>query len=246
MQRTALQDDLRLLVVARDDVAHGPECWCLHQGRAVLQEVDEPLADASMDHRCDALVRAVREVRESPAGISQDLDITRVDELRERGQGRRHPLERRRWLPTAEVRECPAGVAHHGHLLRRAQHRHDWVQAAALQHEIAEVRRVARNVPQCPDGLLSHVVIWRSQQLHKNGQCAVLNDHSCLFGGARGDVCEHPGCLELQVWPGHLLKEVYEPRYDPDVDDLLDGGILLDAEQLPERLRGAEVLLRVV
>ena len=66
----------------------------------------------------DALVGAVREVRERPACISHDFLVVFFlgghDQRAERAQGGLGDLEVRRRLATAEVTESPRGIADHG------------------------------------------------------------------------------------------------------------------------------------
>mmetsp|Transcript_10511 Transcript_10511/g.23775 ORF Transcript_10511/g.23775 Transcript_10511/m.23775 type:complete len:359 (+) Transcript_10511:686-1762(+) len=246
LQSATLKHNLRLLIVTRDDVAHRPQRGCLHQGRGVPKELDEPLADAGLNDGIDPLIRAVRQVRECPARVRQDLHVIGVDQVRERRQGRGDPLEGRRRLAAAEIGERPAGVARHGDLLRGHQDMHHGVKAAALQHEVAEVRRVSRDVAQCPDSLLPHVVAGRRQQLHKDRQGTLFHDHAGLVGIARSNVGEHPGGLELEIRSGNLLQELHESRHDAGIDDLLDGRVLLHAQEFPEGLRGGELSRRVL
>mmetsp|Transcript_57278 Transcript_57278/g.161780 ORF Transcript_57278/g.161780 Transcript_57278/m.161780 type:complete len:360 (+) Transcript_57278:719-1798(+) len=244
-QGAALQHHLRLVVVASDDVAHGAQGGRLHEGRRVHQELHESAADAGLDHGRDALVRPVGEVGEGPAGVGEHLHVVGVDEVRERAQRRRHPLEGGRRLTTAEIREGPCGVPHHGRLLGLPEHLHDGVQATALQHEVAEVGRVAGDVPEGPDSLLADVVVGRPEEHHEDRQGAVLHDDARLLGRAGGDVREHPRRLELQVGPVPLFEELDEARHGAGRDHLLDRGVLLDAQELAELLRGAELRLRV-
>mmetsp|Transcript_29319 Transcript_29319/g.62346 ORF Transcript_29319/g.62346 Transcript_29319/m.62346 type:complete len:378 (+) Transcript_29319:679-1812(+) len=245
-QGAALQNHLRLVVVASDDVADSAERRCLHQGRSVPQELDKTPADTGLDHGRDPLIGSVRKVGERPASIREHLHVTGVDEVRECAQSWRHPLEGRRRLAAAEVGERPGRIPHHGCLLRLAEDRHDRVEAPALEHEVTEVRRVAGNVPKSPDRLLAHVVVGRLEQLHKDGQGAVFHDDACLFCRARGDVREYPRRFELQVGAGDLLEKDHEARHHSGTDHLLDGGILLDAQELPELLRRVELRLRIV
>mmetsp|Transcript_26984 Transcript_26984/g.59221 ORF Transcript_26984/g.59221 Transcript_26984/m.59221 type:complete len:248 (-) Transcript_26984:251-994(-) len=210
------------------------------------QQLDEPPADPSLDHSGDTIVGTVRQVRQSPARIGEHLYVWRVTEVLQGAEGRRHPLEGRRRLSAAEVRQGPCRVPHHGRLVRLLEHCHDWVQASALQNQVPEVGRVAGDVAQRPDGLLPHVVARRLQQLHEDGQSSMLNDDPCLLCRARGDVREYPRCLKLQVRTVYLLQEAHEARDHPGCDHLLDRGILLNAQQLSELLRRIVLSLWVV
>lgn len=76
-------DDLRLEVVARDDVADGAEGGGLDGGRRVHEELDQALAHAGLDDSLDLLIGAVRQVGERPARVRQHLLVGGVDQLRD-------------------------------------------------------------------------------------------------------------------------------------------------------------------
>mmetsp|Transcript_115139 Transcript_115139/g.365826 ORF Transcript_115139/g.365826 Transcript_115139/m.365826 type:complete len:583 (+) Transcript_115139:81-1829(+) len=239
-QHAALQHRLRLMVVSRDDVADGAKSGRLHEGRLVRKKLHEALADTGLQHGSDSIVRAIGEVGQCPAGVCKHLDIARGKQVRKRLQRRRDPLEGRRGLAAAEVGQRPSGVAHQRNTRGLSDQPHDGVQSAALKHQVAEVRTIACDVPEGPDGLLAHILVRRLQQLHEEGQGALLHDHAGLVRGARGDVRKHPGGLELKVRPAHLLQQQHKAGHDAGLDDLRDGRILLERQQLPELLGRVE------
>lgn len=84
----AVDDDLGLHVVTGDNVADGAESRGLDRGGGVEEELDESAGDTSFNNSLDLLVRAVRQVRDGPAGVDEDFVVERVDELGENGQRR--------------------------------------------------------------------------------------------------------------------------------------------------------------
>ena len=53
------------------------------------EEIHESPANTGLDDSLDLVVGAVREVRDGPARVNQNLIVERVNELRENGEGRR-------------------------------------------------------------------------------------------------------------------------------------------------------------
>lgn len=91
-QGVVADDDLRLEVVARDDVADGAEGGRLDGGRRVHEELDQALAHAGLDDSLDLLVGAVRQVGERPARVRQHLLVGGVDQLRIRRREEREKV----------------------------------------------------------------------------------------------------------------------------------------------------------
>merc|ERR550525_1390603 len=112
-QSAALQDDLRLVVITGNDVTDGPQSWCLHEGRRVEKQLHQSLANTRLNHRGDALIRAVRCIGKRPTRIGEYLHIIVVDEGCECAESWGYPFERWRWLAPAKVGERPCCITHH-------------------------------------------------------------------------------------------------------------------------------------
>lgn len=67
-------------------------------------------------------------------------------------------------------------------------------------------------------------LVLAPEQPHKHGQGALLDDVGRVAAGARGDVREGPGGLELQGGQVVPPQELDELGHDLSVDHLLDGG----------------------
>jgi len=79
---------LRLAIIASHDVARGAQRWRLDRSRRMTHELNDARADARVEHRLDLLIGAVRQVREGPAAVGEDLVVVGEDELREHWQRR--------------------------------------------------------------------------------------------------------------------------------------------------------------
>lgn len=84
----AVDDDLGLDIIASDNVANGSKSGGLNGGGCVQEKLDESAGNTGFDNGLDLVVGAIREVRDSPAGIDQDLVIKRVDKLGQNGKCR--------------------------------------------------------------------------------------------------------------------------------------------------------------
>ena len=52
------------------------------------EQLNETTGDVSLDDGLDLVVGTIREIRDGPAGIDEDLVVERVDELGEDGKSR--------------------------------------------------------------------------------------------------------------------------------------------------------------
>ena len=123
------------------------------------------------------------------------------------------------------------------------------------------LRRVPGDVAEGPDGLLLHVLLLRQQQVHEDGHGARVDDLPGLEAGARGDVGERPGRLELQHGVVRGPQELHEPWRggeggavaaaglpgdDARLYDLVNRRVGLPRQQLPESLGGFQLVLHVI
>ena len=245
-ESAAVDDALRLVIVARDDVARGAKRGRLHRCWWVSHELDDARADARVEHGLDLVVRAIGEVRERPASIGKHLVVRGRDELREHGQGGRHHVPRRLRLTAAHVGERPGGVAQHRHLglgIELLEQRREHV---VTEDEIAALGRVARDVAERPNRLLAHVIVRRHEELHENGHRAVGDHHARVLRRARGNVRERPSRLELEHRIVGALQELHEARHYARRDHLRDWRRALDAEQLAELSDRGQLVIGVI
>lgn len=87
-ESAAVDDDLGLDIVASNNVTNGSKSGGLNGSGCVQEKLDESAGDTGFDNGLDLVVGAIREIRNSPAGIDQDLVIKRVDELGQNGKCR--------------------------------------------------------------------------------------------------------------------------------------------------------------
>mmetsp|Transcript_82195 Transcript_82195/g.211802 ORF Transcript_82195/g.211802 Transcript_82195/m.211802 type:complete len:627 (+) Transcript_82195:481-2361(+) len=239
-----VQDRLRALVVAAHEHAEGPQGRRLHHGARVLQQVDHAPGHARLDNLPDRIVTEASYVGEPPAHLIQALLVLRALHARcEDGDRGLDGAEGRPGLAPDVVGQGPRRVLHRGRL-HRAQHLQRGLQGALAQHDVAELRRVARDVAQGPDGLAPHLNVRRAQQLDEDRHSAVVYDHACLVCTSRTDVCECPAGLELQLGPCRLLQVLNEARHDAGVDGLLDRRVVRRRELLAELAQLLHELLR--
>eukprot|EP00050_Salpingoeca_kvevrii_P010306 m.7653 g.7653 ORF g.7653 m.7653 type:complete len:452 (+) comp2784_c1_seq1:247-1602(+) len=233
-----LEDDLGLLVVARDNVANGAESRGDDRGRLVAQKLDEAVADARINDALDLLVGAIGKVRESPACIGQNLRVALVKEADERGQGSADDGKVGRWvLATAEVGKRPGCVALEGDLLCRVEELNKRLECIRGNDHVAVARRVTSNVAKRPDGLFGDVMLGRADELDEEGNGAVVDNDLGLGAGARSNVGQSPGRLKLQFGRVGALQKLDKARHNTGLDDRVDGWVFL-ARQETAKLGG--------
>jgi hypothetical protein len=134
LRNSAKEDDARFL-------------WYVHE------ELHHATADTSLDDSLDLVVATIGQVRQSPAGIGEDLLVGRVDETSEGGESGADELEGRLGLAAAEVGEGPGGIPEHGELGRLHQVLQERTHGAVLEDVVAALRRIAGNVTESPHSL---------------------------------------------------------------------------------------------
>ena len=154
-------------VVARRDVADAAQRRRLHCCGRVVQQLNQPLADAGVDDGLDAIVSTIGKVAEGPARVRRHLGIRGRNELSESLKRRLDLLQLRLGLAAAEVGQRPRRVAQHRELRGRRrelegrprflQLEEEGRKGIGVEDEVAAARRVARNVTKRPRRLLAHV-----------------------------------------------------------------------------------------
>jgi len=86
----------------------------------VKEQLHEALGHAGLDHSLDLVVVTIGEIRDGPAGMGQDLVVSRVEEHSEGGEhlAGQGPVGGRVFA-TAEVGQSPGGSRHHRGLVLR-------------------------------------------------------------------------------------------------------------------------------
>lgn len=77
----------------------------------VHQQINEPPAHTSFDHRSDLVILTVGQVRQSPAGVDENLLVLGLEQMCQNRESALHFLEIGLRLPPAEIGERPRGVA---------------------------------------------------------------------------------------------------------------------------------------
>lgn len=197
-QGAAVDDELGLDIVTSNNVADRAEGGGLDRGGGVHQQLHQAAGDVGLDDGLDLVVRTVGEVRNSPAGIDENLVVEGVDELGKNGKSGSNGVPvGLRGLAAAEVAECPGSVPEHAQLPAVAKEADKRSERALSEHVIPAVRAVTSNVTQRPNGLLPNIRLGAAEQLNKDGNGSGLDDDLSLLCGARSNVSKGPGGLEL-------------------------------------------------
>lgn len=77
----AVNDHLSLHVVAGDDVANSAERRHEDRGLRGSEEIDQAPTYSRFNHGTNLVIRAIREIRERPAGVGKHLLVIRVRQL---------------------------------------------------------------------------------------------------------------------------------------------------------------------
>ena len=115
------------------------------------QQIHQSPADTTLNDGLDLVVGAVREVRESPTGVDENLVVQGVDELGQDGQGGSDQVPvRLRSLSSAEVGQRPGGISEHRQLVALAEESQEGRESTLVQTVISVLGRVTGNVTESP------------------------------------------------------------------------------------------------
>ena len=119
-QAASIDDGLRLFLSPGQNVAHRAKGRGLDRDRRVKEQLHEALGHTRLDHSLDLVVVTIGEIRDGPAGMGQDLVVSRVEEHSEGGEhlAGQGPVGGRVFA-TAEVGQSPGGFPHHRGLVIR-------------------------------------------------------------------------------------------------------------------------------
>jgi hypothetical protein len=108
---TSSQDGIGLNVTSCNDIPDCSQSGGNHGHLNVVQQSDQPRDDTGVDNLLNPFVRAIGEVRQGPASVSEDLFVVVVDQV---GQcGKQLPDGRdtgRRILVTTQVGQSPSDI----------------------------------------------------------------------------------------------------------------------------------------
>ena len=129
-------------------------------------------------------------------------------------------------LATAEVAECPCGIAEHAQLAAVTEKVEQWAECTLGKNIITACWAVSGNVTKGPDSLFPHVWLVAAEELNEDGHGTGLDDHLRLLGGAGCNIRERPGSFELDE-SVRRLEELDEAADDAGLDYLLDRWVAL-------------------
>ena len=92
--KTLNRTHLRLNVVSRDYIPHGPERRRHDALVGVHEQLHQPPADARIDDGLDLLVGPVREVGQGPAGVGQHVGVAVEQQFGQNLEEKKHTLKR--------------------------------------------------------------------------------------------------------------------------------------------------------
>ena len=114
-----------------------------------------------------------------------------------------------------------------------------------MQDKVSALRAVTSNVTKGPDSLLANIRLGALEQLDKDGDGTGVDNDLCLLSGARGNVGQSPGSLELDQGVRRAEK-LYETADDVGLDDLLNGRVALFRQELAELCCGGNLVLNLL
>jgi hypothetical protein len=245
-KRAAVDDHLGLDVITSDNVTHGTEGGGLDRGRSVHKELHQATGDTGLNNGLDLVVGTIRQVRDSPASIDQDLVVQHVDKLGKDGKSRGNGVPVRLGsLATAEVAKSPSSVAEHAQLAAIVDEVKKRAQGTGTQNKVTAVRAVTSNVSEGPHGLFTDIGLRAAKQLDEDGNGTSFNDDLGLLGGTGGNVGQSPGRLKLNEGV-RRAEELDETGNDTSLDNTLDRWVALLRKQFAELGGGLNLLLNLV
>ncbi len=247
-RRAGGEHDLVLLLGAAGEVADDADRGQLEEPVGVRQEADDLGDHARKNDLLHAVGVALADVADRPQRVADDVVVVVVQQRAQHGQRPRHRVEVRRGAVAAQVRHGPHGVARHGNLLglhvdavEQRLHR-----AVVVQEHVAHGNGLAREVADRPRGLLADGVA-RARELDDDGRHGVELDDVARVGlGAGDDVGDGPARLVHDVEVVGAAEQAHEVGDGARVDDVLDGRVRLDGEDLADHHGAVQHNARIV
>ena len=109
-----VDDELRLQVIAGDNVSNGAQGGSLHGRGGIEEEINETTSDGCFNDGLDLLVGSVREVGECPAGIREYLLVWIFNEFGKGWQGCLDKIKVGLRLASTKVGQGPSSISKHG------------------------------------------------------------------------------------------------------------------------------------
>jgi len=169
-------------VFSGDQVADQSQSGSVDGVVFVEEKLHDRLANSAVDECVDFEVVAFGQVRESPAGVADDVDVAVVEKLNQGGNCVTNGFKVRFWFSAAEVGDRPNGVASESGFDVILCEEEEFWKDLQVEHVVSARRRVSRDVSECPDDLFSDQgVISCGQNLCKNIHSSVVEKYNGLF-----------------------------------------------------------------
>ena len=243
-----VEGGLGLLGRSGDDVTDGTEGGGDNGLVVGPHQLDETRDKTGLDNSLDAIIFAVSDIRNSPAGITQDFFVLEVEKSVQGVQAATDKLKLGSGLSTNQVRQSPGTVAKEGFASANLQVLDEGRHSSTAQNVVSGLARVSSDVTEGPGGLF-FVLPLLSVLGHgdKGGDGSRLEDDFGVFAGSRGDVGKGPGGFEFDIIisTGQQLDEAGDSVV---LDNLIDRGLSGTRQHLSQRTGSlqAQVLVLVV
>ena len=196
-----IDDRLGLSIATAHEVTKGTQAGCDKIGLIRAKKLNESVGDVGILAGLDALIISVTEVAERPSDVDHDFIGSRgVAEQRcQVGKSRRHHVQIRLGLSTAQVGQSPNDIAKQSRAGRLGDVEQNTLHGARLKNGIAKGWRIARDVAEAPGALLADVAIGRSKLSDEVGDGTGLRNGNGAVGIGRSNVGEGPCRLKLNL-----------------------------------------------
>ena len=225
MQGSEVEGGLGLLSGSGDDVTNGTESGGDNGLVGGLHQLNETRDKTSLDNSLDASIFAVSDVRDGPAGITQDLFVLEVEKSVQGFQAANDELKIGSGLSTNQVRQGPGTVTKEGFASALVQVLDEGRHGSTAQDVVSGLARVSSNVTEGPGGLLL-VLPLLSVLGHgdEGGDGSRLENDLGVFTGSGGDVGKGPGGFKFD-FVVVAAQQLDETGDNVALDDLIDRGL---------------------
>ena len=245
---TEVEGGLGLFRGSGDDVSNGTEGGSDNGLVGGPHQFDKSGDKTSFDNSLDASILTVSNVRDSPAGITQNLLILEVEKTVQRLQAALDELELGGRLTTDQVRQGPGTVAEERLASTGLQVLNKSGHGSAAQHIVSGLARITSNVTEGPGGLFFVLPLLRVPGHGDEGRDGSrLEDDLGVSTGSRGDVGKGPGGFEFDVSVS-AAQQFDETGDDVALNHFINGRLGGTRQHLPQRAGSlqADVLVLVV
>mmetsp|Transcript_30025 Transcript_30025/g.46499 ORF Transcript_30025/g.46499 Transcript_30025/m.46499 type:complete len:430 (-) Transcript_30025:33-1322(-) len=237
---------LGLLSRSGDDVTNSTKSGGDNRIASRSHQLNKTRDQSGLDNSVNSRVLSVGDVRDGPAGITQDFVVLKMEEAVQGFQTALNQLEFRGGLTTDQIGQGPGTITKEGLVPADLQVLDERGHGSTAQHKVSGLARVSSNISESP-GSLFFVLPTGSFFGHfdKGGDGTGCEDDLGVGTGSRGNVGQSPGGFEFNIIVS-TTQQLHETGNHITVNHLIDRGSRSTRQHLSQRAGALQAHVLVI